>query len=957
MSDNAKVNIEEKVEDGLKLTTLESWMSGIGSDEGESPDWLQPLSEMVEKETGRKLFKSGREGSNGEATDGYYTLNMRGLAKVGLGLDSTKETDESTRKHKIAETNYDDFEFNIEFGRGGSQTMGDAALSKTQILTGGGGADSLLGGTGDDIIAGNRGDDTVRAGDGQDFVKGGSGSDSIDGDGGSDYLVGDFSDSARHEDRAADGWNDTINGGDGNDFVLGNQGDDELNGDAGNDHVSGGTGNDVMSGGSGNDTMLGGEGNDTAVFSGSVLDYNFQTYQHMRVTDTAENRDGVDMVSYDTENYEFEEGRFKVIRGHNAGDNKTADAGVNTLLIGMHGNDSLTGNTGNDVLIGDNGLNFTYQGGDDTLSGRDGDDTIIAGAGDDKLFGGNGNDALFGGEDKDFLSTGTGVNLADGGIGIVNQNDPANNSTDNDHLNTNGSNGSQGVTVNGVNVWSNLGQALGNSGIEIEQSGTQAAYVISGGGGPNANLGLQGDNSAPVGSENAIYDADTLMGLYEEFVANAGAAGIQNATLAVNVEQIKGTQYNDTFLGLGASDNFWGGAGNDEMQGNGGNDHLNGEAGNDNIMGGSGNDELLGGSGNDSMDGGADNDKLFGHTGNDTMDGGAGDDLFWITNGFDMDNVDGGADTDTLSLGAVSDDVTVAGTNLFGTKLMQASANGGADSASFENVEILKTGGGNDTFSGGYAHRDLTSIDMGEGNDVFSLATHADDALDINAGRGNDIVHVGGSINSGGTGLIDGLIRGGEGEDTLALHHLERDDYGTGFELTFTGDGRGTIGYRDGEADVTRFDGFEEFTFGNFKNAPANNDYVDATATTAGLSLDTNYGDDTILGGSGDDTFTGGTGDDVIDGGAGNDILIGNGGADAFVFDADSGDDVIVDFEAGVDTIDITAWWATQRDIDLSVVDGDTILGFNGQSITLEGVDLLDGYASPSQFVDDNIFM
>ena len=80
--------------------------------------------------------------------------------------------------------------------------------------------------------------------------------------------------------------------------------------------------------------------------------------------------------------------------------------------------------------------------------------------------------------------------------------------------------------------------------------------------------------------------------------------------------------------------------------------------------------------------------------------------------------------------------------------------------------------------------------------------THAGDTLDLRAGDGNDTVAVGGSIGSGGTGLISGTISGGDGEDTLALRHLTRDSYGTGFEVTLTGDGKGTIGYANGEKSL-----------------------------------------------------------------------------------------------------------------------------------------------------------
>jgi hypothetical protein len=64
-------------------------------------------------------------------------------------------------------------------------------------------------------------------------------------------------------------------------------------------------------------------------------------------------------------------------------------------------------------------------------------------------------------------------------------------------------------------------------------------------------------------------------------------------------------------------------------------------------------------------------------------------------------------------------------------------------------------------------------------------------------------------------------------------------------------------------------------------------------------------GDDVIRGGTGNDVIYAGQGDDEIYGGQGNDFLLGGEGADKFVFDANSGNDIIWDFTQGVDKIDI----------------------------------------------------
>ena len=54
---------------------------------------------------------------------------------------------------------------------------------------------------------------------------------------------------------------------------------------------------------------------------------------------------------------------------------------------------------------------------------------------------------------------------------------------------------------------------------------------------------------------------------------------------------------------------------------------------------------------------------------------------------------------------------------------------------------------------------------------------------------------------------------------------------------------------------------------------------------------------DRLIATAGDDTVSGGRGDDWIEGCGGNDTLTGGAGRDTFVFRADSGHDVVTDFD------------------------------------------------------------
>src|SRR5690606_12339522 len=64
-------------------------------------------------------------------------------------------------------------------------------------------------------------------------------------------------------------------------------------------------------------------------------------------------------------------------------------------------------------------------------------------------------------------------------------------------------------------------------------------------------------------------------------------------------------------------------------------------------------------------------------------------------------------------------------------------------------------------------------------------------------------------------------------------------------------------------------------------------------------------GSDYIDAGDGDDVVYGGAGDDIIVGGAGDDVLSGGSGNDVFVFGGGGGQDVVLDFEAGSDLLQI----------------------------------------------------
>ena len=118
-------------------------------------------------------------------------------------------------------------------------------------LIGGAGNDVITGGGGADTILGIWGGDTLSGGAGADRISGGEGRDYLDGQAGDDLLVGGEDD-------------DTLYGLDGNDLLDGGQGIDYLDGGRGNDRLAGGAQGDVLVGGHGDDLILGGADNDVS---------------------------------------------------------------------------------------------------------------------------------------------------------------------------------------------------------------------------------------------------------------------------------------------------------------------------------------------------------------------------------------------------------------------------------------------------------------------------------------------------------------------------------------------------------------------------------------------------------------------------------------------------------------------------------------------------------------------
>jgi Ca2+-binding RTX toxin-like protein len=251
-------------------------------------------------------------------------------------------------------------------------------LGGNDTLYGNGGSDTLDGGTGADTMYGGTGNDTYIVDDAGDSVNENSGE-------GTDTVrttllaytlganvehlrytgAGNFTGTGNdlNNDIYGNGGSDTLYGLDGYDYLAGNGGDDSLYGGAGGDTLAGGAGADYMEGNDGNDVYLvdnvgdsvvelGGEGTDEvySFLSSYTLGSNVENLTNNVAGSTFHGiGNGLDNVLY-------------------------GQSGVDTLE-GLGGNDTIRGNVGADVLDG----------------GAD-DDLLIGGSGADTLTGGSGND-------------------------------------------------------------------------------------------------------------------------------------------------------------------------------------------------------------------------------------------------------------------------------------------------------------------------------------------------------------------------------------------------------------------------------------------------------------------------------------------------------------------------------------------------------------------------------------
>ncbi|EGF33000.1 putative hemolysin-adenlyate cyclase protein [Oxalobacteraceae bacterium IMCC9480] len=704
--------------------------------------------------------------------------------------------------------------------------------------------------------------------------------------------------------------------------ILGSSFDDILTGDTGDNLLSGGSGNDHLSGGAGADILNGGAGSDWADYTASAagVSVNLAT-SGMAGGDAA----GDTLISIEN------------LGGSNSGDILTGDAG-NNQLSGLGGDDLLDGGAGADVLIGGSGNDtVTYgsssagvsvnlavltgqtSGGDangdvlggienligsgfnDLLTGDTGDNRLDGGAGDDVLEGGAGADTLIGGANS---AVGDTASYAGSASAIT------------AYLDASGINTGDafGDTYSGI-------ENLTGSGYADTLTGDTGNNRLDGGAGDDVLIGGRGADVLIGGAGiDTISYLGSVSGVTVNLANGVGSGGEAQGDTFSGIENITGSNYDDTLTGDGGDNLLIGGIGADTLDGGTGIDtadysssgagisiNLNGGSG----AGGDAQGDTL--ANIENVTGTAYNDVFVASSAANVLRGGAGiDTVSYAASALGV-TVDLTRTTAQISTGDAAGDVLSGIENLIGSAFADKLTGDGNDNiiAGLAGADILIGGGGINTL-------DYSASSAGVTINLQSMtATGGDATGDVISGFQNVI----------GSAFDDVMVAsavannfvGGLGNDTISYATSSRSVTINLDTQTVTGVTGGAIYLTDGD------------TFSGVENAIGGNGNDKLTGSS---------GDNFLSGGLLGDDLKGMDGNDTLDGGADGDSLDGGNGIDTATY-ASSGAGVTVDLRLAGTTQ--TATGDTLGDILVSIENltgsayNDILIGDSGNNVLTGG--------------------
>lgn len=368
-------------------------------------------------------------------------------------------------------------------------------------------------------------------------------------------------------------------------------------------------------------------------------------------------------------------------------------------------------------------------------------------------------------------------------------------------------------------------------------------------------------------------------------------------------EKILG-QYAYTYVGAADGEIIYLGDKNDIIKGRGGDDLLDGDAGDDVLNGGGGDDALFGGKGDDKLLGGSGDDLLVGDRGKDVMDGGSGEDRVDYSE-------EGGGKGVTVNLAKNfafdtfgNRDTLRKVEEIVGTKRVDKITGDSGDNYFVDTRGADKYDGRGGTFDQIAYHIDGgnkgVKVDLKKG---FAIDTfgHRDSLKGIEVVRGSfndDEIRGDSKVN---------VLRGLEGDDLL-------DGRGGKDQVRYDIDAR----YGGGDGVTVRLDkGWATDGFGD---------------------RDTLLRIENVRGSDSDDVIVGNGKANVIEGRGGDDVMTGKGGKDVFLFaDRDNGEDVITDFQQGLDKIDLEIGVKRFGQLDIDYHDDGATVTWKTFDLEVEG--------------------
>jgi Ca2+-binding RTX toxin-like protein len=423
-------------------------------------------------------------------------------------------------------------------------------------------------------------------------------------------------------------------------------------------------------------------------------------------------------------------------------------------------------------------------------------------------------------------------------------------------------------------------------------SGTRYDNTLYGTSSGDAIYGLEGNDTLKggggadyldggAGIDTALY-SDSTLGVAVNLATGRGYGGTAEGDTLVSIENVIGSNYNDTLIGTRGANELRGGEGNDVLKGGGGNDYLEGGYGND-ILQSSGN-SYGSGYGSSILDGGAGDDTFIGTTGLDTVIGGTGSDTLDFSNEqygvrislgdplpswesshaqfSSIENLTGSQGGDIL----VGDSGTNVLRGLAGQDILIGGDReadvmyGGTDRDIYyvnnaSNVVWEYAGEGGDTVntSVSYALTAGSEIEQLNTTDPYGTAainlTGNEFANEINGNAGDNIINGGGGAD---------MMYGGKGNDTYIVDNPDDWMFENGIIVA---NGGGSEGFDTVLTSVS-------FDVGLYNEI----EVLQATGT----------GNISLVGGQGSNHLIGNSGQNLLDGSYGADTFTGGGGLDVF---------------------------------------------------------------------------